>query len=69
MNRLEQLRQFIHDDPNDPFNTGTQITVRTAEADVLYLITALKDQYLVLVGEGDLNLVEQIVQRLRPISS
>ena len=48
---------------------AVQITVRTTEADVLYLITALKDQYLVLAGEGDLTLVEQIVQRLRPISS
>ena len=47
---------------------AVQLTVRTAETDVLYLVTALKDQYLVLAGEGDLNLVQQIVQRLRPIS-
>ena len=48
---------------------AVQLTVRTAETDVVYLITALKDQYLVLAGEGDLNLVQQIVQRLRPVSS
>jgi hypothetical protein len=48
---------------------AVQFTVRTAETDVVYLVTALKDQYLVLAGEGDLNLVQQIVQRLRPISS
>ena len=45
-----------------------QFLVQTPEAQVLYLITALNDQYLVLAGEGDLELVHQIVQRLRPIS-
>lgn len=47
---------------------AVQFTVRTAETDVVYLVTALKDQYLVLAGEGDLNLVQQIIQRLRPVS-
>jgi hypothetical protein len=32
------------------------------------LIAALGDQYLVLSGEGNLELVKEIVQRVRPIS-
>ncbi len=44
-------------------------TVQTPDAQVVYLVTALKDQYLVLAGEGDLELVKQIVERVRPISS
>jgi hypothetical protein len=43
-------------------------TVQTPDAPVVYLVTALKDQYLVIAGEGDLDLVKQIVERLRPIS-
>jgi hypothetical protein len=43
-------------------------TVQTPEAQVVYLVTALKDQYLVIAGEGNLDLVRQIVERLRPIS-
>ena len=43
-------------------------TVRTPETDVVYLIAALQDQYLVLSGEGDLELAKQILQRVRPIS-
>jgi hypothetical protein len=43
-------------------------TVQTTDAQVIYLVTALKDQYLVMAGEGDLDLVKQIVERLRPIS-
>jgi hypothetical protein len=31
-------------------------------------VTALQDQYLVIAGEGDLDLVKLIVERLRPIS-
>jgi hypothetical protein len=47
---------------------ATQFTVQTPEAAVVYLITALGDQYLVLSGEGNLELVKEIVQRVRPIS-
>lgn len=47
---------------------AVQFTVQTPESQVVYLITALEEEYLVLAGEGDLDLVEQIVQRLRPIS-
>ena len=43
-------------------------TVRTPETDVVYLITALSDQYLVFSGEGDLELAKQIIERVRPIS-
>ena len=43
-------------------------TVRTPEADVVYLVAALQDQYLVLSGEGDLDLARTILQRVRPIS-
>ncbi len=43
-------------------------TVQAPDAHVVYLVTALKDQYLVIAGEGNLDLVKQIVQRLRPIS-
>lgn len=43
-------------------------TVQTPEAQVIHLITALGDKYLVLSGEGDLELVKEIVQRVRPIS-
>jgi hypothetical protein len=47
--------------------SAEQILVQTPGGQVLYLITALNDQYLVLAGEGDLELASQIVQRLRPI--
>lgn len=43
-------------------------TVRTPEADVAYLVAALPDQYLVVSGEGDLELAKTILQRVRPIS-
>ncbi len=43
-------------------------TVQTPDTQVVYLVTALKDQYLVISGEGNLDLVKQIVERLRPIS-
>jgi len=45
-----------------------RFTVQTPEAQVVFLVTALKDQYLVLSGEGNLEIVNEIVQRLRPIS-
>jgi hypothetical protein len=47
---------------------ATQITVQTSETSVVFLITAIRDQYLVLSGEGNLELVKEIVQRVRPIS-
>lgn len=47
---------------------ATQFTVQTPETKVLFLITAIGDQYLVLSGEGNLELVKEIVQRVRPIS-
>jgi hypothetical protein len=43
-------------------------TVQTPDAQVVYLVTALKDQYLVIAGDGDLDLARQIMERLRPIS-
>jgi hypothetical protein len=45
-----------------------RFTVQTPEANAIFLIAALEDQYLVLSGEGDLELTREIVQRLRPIS-
>jgi hypothetical protein len=48
---------------------AVQFTVQTPEAQTVFLVTALEDQYLVLSGEGDLDLVRQIVRRLRPVSS
>lgn len=47
---------------------AVQFTVQTPESQAVFLISALQDQYLVLSGEGDLDLVKQIVQRVRPIS-
>jgi len=47
---------------------ATQFTIQTPEATVIFLITAIGDQYLVLSGEGNLELVKEIVQRVRPIS-
>jgi hypothetical protein len=45
-----------------------QFTLQTPDAQTVILITALKDQYLVISGEGDLELAKQIMERLRPIS-
>jgi hypothetical protein len=47
---------------------ATQFTIQTPEVTVVYLITAIGGQYLVLSGEGNLELVKEIVQRVRPIS-
>ena len=47
---------------------ATQFTLQTPEANVLFLITTIGDQYLVLSGEGNLELAQEIVQRVRPIS-
>ena len=43
-------------------------TVQTPDAQTLFLVTALQDKYLVIGGEGNLDLAMQIVERLRPIS-
>lgn len=48
---------------------AVQFTVQTPDTQTVFLVTALEDQYLVIAGEGNLDLVKQIVQRLRPISS
>ena len=42
--------------------------VQAPDADLIFLMAALGEQYLVLSGEGDLTLVDEIVQRLRPIT-
>jgi len=47
---------------------ATQFTVQTPESQAVFLIAALGDRYLVLSGEGDLELVKEIVGRVRPIS-
>lgn len=47
---------------------ATQFTIQTPDANVLFLITTIGDQYLVLSGEGNLELAQEIVQRVRPIS-
>lgn len=47
---------------------AVRFTIQTPEATAIFLIAALGDQYLVLSGEGDLELVKEIVQRVRPIS-
>ena len=45
-----------------------QLTVQTPDATVIFLVTAIGDRYLVLSVEGNLELVKEIVQRVRPIS-
>jgi hypothetical protein len=47
---------------------AVRLSVQTPDAQFTYLITALDEQYLVLSGEGDLALVDEIVRRVRPIS-
>jgi hypothetical protein len=47
---------------------AVKLTVQTPEANAVYLVAALEDQYLVLSGEGDLDLVNEMIQRVRPIS-
>jgi hypothetical protein len=42
--------------------------VQAPDANLIFLMAAIGDQYLVLSGEGDLELVNEIVGRLRPIS-
>lgn len=47
---------------------GVRFNVQTPDTQLIFLMAALGDQYLVLSGEGDLALVDEIVQRVRPIS-
>lgn len=47
---------------------ATSFTLQGSDSDVSSLVTAIGDHYLVLSGEGDLNLAREIMQRLRPIS-
>jgi hypothetical protein len=47
---------------------AVEFTVQTAESTVIFLIAALPERYLVLSGEGDLELAKEIVERVRPIS-
>lgn len=47
---------------------ATEFTIQTPESTAVFLVTALEDQYLVVSGEGDLDLVREIVRRVRPIS-
>jgi hypothetical protein len=44
-------------------------TVQAPDEQLVVLVTALKDQYLVIAGEGNLDLAKQMLQRLRPISN
>lgn len=48
---------------------ATQFIVRTPDTAALFLLVALQDQYLVVSGEGNLELVREIAGRLRPISN
>ena len=45
-----------------------QFTILSPDAQTVYLITALDDRYLVLAGEGDIDLIKQIIGRVRPIT-
>lgn len=47
---------------------AVRFTVQTPEAQAIFLFAALGDQYLELSGEGNLELVREIVERVRPIS-
>jgi hypothetical protein len=43
-------------------------TVQTPDTQAVFLLAALNDNYLEISGEGDLELIKTIAQRLRPIS-
>jgi hypothetical protein len=47
---------------------AVQFTLQTPDIQAVFLIAAIGEQYLVLSGEGDLELVKEIVGRVRPIS-
>lgn len=48
--------------------SAVELRVQSPDSEVVYLIAALNDQYLVLSGEGNLELAKQIMERVRPIS-
>lgn len=47
---------------------ATQLTIQTPEVQTVFLIAALGDQYLVLSGDGNLDLVREMLGRVRPVS-
>lgn len=47
---------------------AVQFTVQTPDARLVFLVASLNDQYLVLSGEGDLDLAEEFIRTLRPVS-
>ena len=47
---------------------AVRFMIKTPDSSAVVLITSLGDRYLVLSGEGDLELAKEIVGRLRPIS-
>lgn len=47
---------------------AVQFTLQTPEVQAVYLIAALGDRYLVLSGEGNLDLAKEMIGRVRPIS-
>jgi len=47
---------------------AVQFVIQTPDSSAAFLMTAIGDQYLVISGEGILDLVKEIAQRLRPIS-
>lgn len=48
---------------------AVQFVIGTPDSSAVFLISAIGDQYVVISGEGDLELVKEIAQRLRPVSS
>ena len=47
---------------------AVQFTIKTPDSSAVVLVTALGDKYMVLSGEGNLELAKEIVRRLRPVS-
>lgn len=47
---------------------AVRLSVQTPDATVPYLIAALNGKYLVLSGEGSIDLVNEIISRLRPLN-
>ncbi|HSL29490.1 MAG TPA: hypothetical protein VK900_09850 [Anaerolineales bacterium] len=46
---------------------AVEFTLQTPEVQTVFLIASLGERYLVLSGEGDLELVKEIIGRVRPI--
>lgn len=47
---------------------AVQFTIKTPDSSAVVLITALGDTYMILSGEGDLEMAKEIIPRLRPVS-